>query len=613
MGGLSTTGNKLSVGFRLGLASDLRVEKSSCVKCQIEMVRDGDSWIPSSVARVDLPNSMLKGRIACQLKVTGSGTVAVSGPVPVPLEPACVPLVGPQGRGTGNATLSIGCLLTASAQASIARSLLQQLIAELSRPVCSQCAMDIIAALRPSCGWMGSPEVKRALAGDRNPLRAAVDGRHFDCAKALVDAQYDPRAMARDLRSPLTAAMELGGHELLLKADLKLRSEQEGIVEELSQLVTRKQEVASREAAKPWEVLAKSMFQARFKERADIYVLALEHCPTRARRRLLDYASCASIWQASLAQDLPELARKLAVWIGLSETNVARRILLNVRLEDCVDVLSGALSRAEEDERWFITSRVLVRLGAQARGVIHGSPPLFYLLELAESKNGFKELSDALLSQLGVAIDQWEQPTALRGEEAAECPICLEALWNATPSAFVISDVNNGHEESRVTCAHFFCFDCAVAQYIQQSGKGQNEYFCPICRNPAGEVLPVPDIGLNPRLWYRFIGGHLDQNTLIQAIEALLPLDTEQLRVLMEKHLWAAWSGGSDTVSESNFFSPGGVLEWIRGHQHELQAAQERGPAPSLDEAESWFRHWDGAQRGHLLRGEALRGLCEAF
>jgi len=194
---------------------------------------------------------------------------------------------------------------------------------------------------------------------------------------------------------------------------------------------------------------------------------------------------------------------------------------------------------------------------------------------------------------------------------AAECPICLEALWNATPSAFVISDVNNGHEESRVTCAHFFCFDCAVAQYIQQSGKGQNEYFCPICRNPAGEVLPVPDIGLNPRLWYRFIGGHLDQNTLIQAIEALLPLDTEQLRVLMEKHLWAAWSGGSDTVSESNFFSPGGVLEWIRGHQHELQAAQERGPAPSLDEAESWFRHWDGAQRGHLLRGEALRGLCE--
>merc|ERR1712136_566429 len=232
--------------------------------------------------------------------------------------------------------------------------------------------------------------------------------------------------MARDLRSPLTAAMELGGHELLLKADLKLRSEQE---------------VASREAAKPWEVLAKSMFQARFKERADIYVLALEHCPTRAPRRLLDYASCASIWQASLAQDLPELARKLAVWIGLSETNVARRILLNVRLEDCVDVLSGALSRAEEDERWFITSRVLVRLGAQARGVIHGSPPLFYLLELAESKNGFKELSDALLSQLGVAIDQWEQPTALRGEEAAECPICLEALWNATPSAFVISDV----------------------------------------------------------------------------------------------------------------------------------------------------------------------------
>ena len=34
-------------------------------------------------------------------------------------------------------------------------------------------------------------------------------------------------------------------------------------------------------------------------------------------------------------------------------------------------------------------------------------------------------------------VDQWRQPTVLVEERTAECPICFETLWTATPTAFV--------------------------------------------------------------------------------------------------------------------------------------------------------------------------------
>merc|ERR1712061_154685 len=52
----------------------------------------------------------------------------------------------------------------------------------------------------------------------------------------------------------------------------------------------------------------------------DVFILVLEHCPTGKARRMLLCAdgTCAALWKASLSQNLPNLARRLAVWIGLS-------------------------------------------------------------------------------------------------------------------------------------------------------------------------------------------------------------------------------------------------------------------------------------------------------
>jgi len=84
----------------------------------------------------------------------------------------------------------------------------------------------------------------------------------------------------------------------------------------------------------------------------------------------------------------------------------------------------------------------------------------------------------------------------------------------------------------------------------------------------------------------------------------------------MDDGLWAEWSRNKcgDAIGESDFFAPGGLLEWVRAHQHELEAARARGLAPVLEEEaiEAWLKHWDRSKRGIFTRGELLRALCES-
>eukprot|EP00439_Symbiodinium_sp_Y106_P084796 s126_g26.t1 len=174
---------------------------------------------------------------------------------------------------------------------------------------------------------------------------------------------------------------------------------------------------------------------------------------------------------------------------------------------------------------------------------------------------------------------------------------------------------SGGQSVFHVICAHFFCFDCASQQYMKQQQAQANEYFCPTCRATAHEVMPMPDIAVNPRLWFQFLdvnrSGQIDQNMTVQALEAMLPIDTERLHEFIAGG-WAAWAKGH--VTENDFFSKGGLLEWIRAHQHDLANTAKRGAAPSLpaDDLQDWFRHWDVEHRGTLDKGQVLRALCEA-
>lgn len=682
-GWLSASSPKISLDFRFGpLTNGARMDKSAnlSVKCQIDLVKQGAAWLPDSTAggtvRVLLPPSLLaqsRHGVACRLKATAPGFVtanvlAVSTPLQVPQHPGPVALVAPraaQGKvpPVATATLSIGRPLGVSAQKEISKGLVQQLFAELARPsesspAGSSRALAVLDVLHPSRGWLAAAGIAPALAfpnaNGKTALRLAVDGHHWECVVPLMALHGDLHLLADDLRSPLTAAVEQGGrHDVLLAADSVLSSEQQRVVCELAALLSEGRLGSSRgnkDVQRRWNTLVEEVTEL-FKPpegssppnndatdwTCDIYALALEHCPTgKARRELLKGGTCAALWRGSLLHNLPDLARKLAVWIGLAVNNTiaegpgsleSRRKFLDVQLENgtCDCMLARVLEKATTDERWVRVARVLVNLGAQVNATMSsGQSLLLYALEQSDKgQTGFREVLSSLLDRIGSNVDQWDQPTVLFEERTSECPICFETLWTSTPTAFVsFTGARDAEGPPHAICAHFFCFDCASQQYMKQQSQARrdqevNEYHCPICRTSAREVMPLPEITVNPRLWFQFLDmegkGQIDKNTVVQALEAILPLDTEHLRGAMDEQCWAAWDKSRENrISEIDFFASGGLLEWVRGHQHEMQTSRARGPSPALDEPELWFKHWDCSRRGRLRKGDFLRALCEA-
>jgi len=678
---------RLTIGLRFGpLVAGLRVDKSKevSVKCQMELVRGHDGkWVPEAsgggAARVTLPPSLFSQSgqgIVCRIKLTTPGIVtanilAASMPVPVPIEPGPVSLASArQGQGQAQPVaavmISISRVFSAEAQAAMARVLIQRVIEQLRDPSGPPNGVPaVLDALRPSRGWLPSSDVLQALnttdGQRRNALRLAVDGRHWECVQALVEAWCNPRELAEDLRSPLTAALERGAAEpgALLAMDRSLGPEARRVAGDFAALLAELRAARGGcqvEVAKRWEALAKEVavhFQPPGGARpapdrpisgaaagdgpqpwsCDVCVLMLEHCPTgRARRTLLcAEGACAALWRASLCQNLPGLARKLAVWIGLSfngtmtEENggpLTRRRLLDIQLGGAGGggsdtVLARVLEKGTRDERWVRVARAMVQLGASPNSAAPGgqSPLLFTLEQADQGRTGFNELLQSFLHKLGDDVDQWDQPTILIEDRCTECPICLEPLWTSTPTAFVNYIVEGGRERQHVICSHFFCFDCASQQYMKQQSQRVDEYHCPVCRGPAKDMMPLPDILINPRLWFQFFDlrgqGRLDKSTLALALEAILPLDTENQHG--DDHGWAGWGKTKgDYIEEHEFFCQGGLLEWVRAHQHELSKAKARGMAPPIEEPERWFTHWDRARRGRLQRGEVLRALCEA-
>jgi len=631
------------------------------------------------------------GGIFCRLKVLLPGRITPSSlctslGVSVPLELTAVPLMGSKGgAAVGTATLSIGRLLSLDTQVQAARYLVGQVFSELQRPRASPgpgAAQHILLSLGPSCGWSPGAGLDRMLATTmddigRGILRLAVDNGHSECIKPLVRVACDLRALCtEDLRSPLTRAIERGDEALqalVEGAEDKLTDREVKAARKLSDALGDLGAGGSPAATVDrWEALAETVARAfppprRHRPAAgdpksgewtsrspasrgmgspqsdggpsasdkwsgDAYILALEHCPTgRARRRLLCAdGACSALWCVCLSNNLPSLARKLAVWIGLSMTTSpqdefgspqSRRRLLDISLGpgEKEAMLARALERGAQDERWLKVARVMVHLGSDVTGhTASGKSLLDLALEKADDgHNGFRDLTASLLAKLGGGVDHWERPMVLVEDTTAECPICMENLWTSTPTAFVSFTTAGGREgNAHVICGHFFCFDCASQQYMKQQSHNVTEFECPICRAKATEVMPMPDIAVNPRLWFQFLdmagSGKIEKSTVVHTLEAMLPIDTELLHAALAAGVWAEWDkDGDDAIAESEFFDAGGLLEWVRMHQHELKAAEARGKSPGLGDPKAWFRHWDTARRGRLRRGELLRALCE--
>ena len=663
---------RLVIGFRFGtVVSENRVGKAKeiSVKTQLGLVCHDRAWVPEAsqnngLVRVVLPPSLLdlasKG-ISCKLKVVTTGIVGpnafvVSEPLPVPVLPGHVPLFSAKDhqKQMATAVLSIGRLFSAEAQALMARSLVQRIVSQLRQPEAQSGLDDALDALKPSRGWSAAAGVPQAFASvdsqGKTALRLAVEGGHWKYVQPLIEACCSLRSVAEDLRSPLTAAVERGSGDEVLGLDVKLlglSKDQLRLAGQVCKVLRRKDSTGrlddmapqlsshfgapgsspgSTGALSPPPLPPKEVSRSSFSKPVtsdwspDFLLLVLELCQSgKARRALLPPATCSALWRASLQQNLPSLAKKLAIWIGLSVNlrgENSRSQLLDVPPYASEDsVLGLMLERAVEDPQWLNVARILLHVGASATATLHGQPLMSFAQDQADKNQpGFNDLLEPLLRRLGQDIDPWVQPSVLLEDRTAECPICLETLWTSTPTAFVKLVEGGGQSVFHVICAHFFCFDCASQQYMKQQQTQASEYFCPTCRATAHEVMPMPDIAVNPRLWFQFLdvsrSGEIGQNMAVQALEALLPIDTERLHESISGG-WATWAKGP--ITEHEFFAKGGLLEWIRAHQHDLANAAKRGPAPALSsDLQDWFRHWDVERRGALDKGQVLRALCEA-
>eukprot|EP00434_Breviolum_minutum_P011790 symbB.v1.2.010405.t1/scaffold657.1/size175864/2 len=407
-------------------------------------------------------------------RMVKSSAFVISEPLDVPVVPNQVPLFSAKDptKRVARAVLSIGRLFSAEAQALLARSLAQRVVALLREGPKMPELQNALDALKPSKGWSAAAGIPQVLASvetkGRTALRLAVDGGHWEFVHPLIEACCSLRCPSQDLRSPLTAALEKGQEQALELEKLGFSQEHLQLVGELSSALRNADQLeemaprlafhfapdsgsgglgsptSSPERLPPLPREASRISVKTTDWSPDVFILALDYCRNgRSRRTFLFQADAsAAIWRASLQLNLPALARKMAIWIGLSVSarsgDQSRSTLLDAPLYGDDSILGRVVERAAEDAEWLAVARALLSVGASGTATCHGRPLYLFAQEQAEKKvPGFNDLLAPLLARIGQDMDQWRQPTALVEDRTAECPICFETLWTATPTAFV--------------------------------------------------------------------------------------------------------------------------------------------------------------------------------
>eukprot|EP00927_Polykrikos_kofoidii_P037724 TRINITY_DN31941_c0_g1_i1.p1 TRINITY_DN31941_c0_g1~~TRINITY_DN31941_c0_g1_i1.p1 ORF type:complete len:582 (-),score=66.17 TRINITY_DN31941_c0_g1_i1:1162-2856(-) len=225
---------------------------------------------------------------------------------------------------------------------------------------------------------------------------------------------------------------------------------------------------------------------------------------------------------------------------------------------------------------------------------------------------------------------RWIEPNRSFGpfsmDAATECPVCYDPLCTSRPSALVSAD-------GKRICGHYFCLACARRL---QSG-------CPLCRAQAASggrcrATPLPDIRKRPLQWFAMVDsdrdGILQQQEIVRALEASLPVDADCLRRSLEStHGFVKEVvGTSNSMQEDTnclghsrsrrhtevcginldaFLTEGGVLEQIVQHFGRLQPTLRAGSAPVLsrDGLDKWFDFWDASADGFMSSADLLRAL----
>lgn len=180
--------------------------------------------------------------------------------------------------------------------------------------------------------------------------------------------------------------------------------------------------------------------------------------------------------------------------------------------------------------------------------------------------------------------------------EAAECPICFEALCAAQVCVFTAG--------GRRSCRHFFHLSCA--QRLQDHAP-----VCPMCRCGFDEVVALPDPEQDVTRWFNLVdrdgSGCLKREEVRDVFAATLDVDQSSLDQVIAAR-WDEWdSDQTGGITEDQLSR---VLAFV---QRALPGRRRREPPALTTDKGGWFDHFDERLRGTLNKQQMARALIKTL
>ncbi|KAF4661599.1 hypothetical protein FOL47_006617 [Perkinsus chesapeaki] len=224
-------------------------------------------------------------------------------------------------------------------------------------------------------------------------------------------------------------------------------------------------------------------------------------------------------------------------------------------------------------------------------------------------------------------LPQWLAPTVLSrryeslsiAERFNECSVCYFELFRLPVGILRL--------QSRRACPHYFHTECIKRLVAKNASDARAAGYpsaqeCPICGARFSEIKTLPDVFKDPRAWFQLCdidsGGTLDQEEVLGALGAVLPVARDKLAVAIEDN-WEVWDPDNDgVITLTEFVEPRrGLRQYLLRNFNNIKSDSVNlrpSDIPDLDSHPmAWFDFWDGNRNGSLERSEVVRAIIKTF